>query len=389
MDYPGINYNVDLLSIGTPATQAFVQDVLTEVMGIFPGKYIHCGGDEVVLFNGSSVSSLDTQWNSYLVDKNNMQSLGITPNGVNSIVQYQNWFSTSLANYLQSNGRMMMGWTEIDLNGVITNAALMDWMTSGFGAYAAQNGQPVVTSPDNVCYVNYVEDFSLNYEPGFAVGAGPAYSTLSNVYSFNPIPPGLAPQYATNILGSQCVLFGEYVPSLRNAMFKMFPRETAMAEVTWTPQASQNFSSFTNRLASHEQRLAQMGVNYNRETIPQIGSWGPTVSTSRTTNSYDISTNITAAGEIDVSFWYTGGNNLSISSVALLVNGVQVDIDAHAGLAESTSSYQSAKPYIPVFTVYVLHLPDLKLGATYTIQTVTQGSGGTSATGNIYLPNWN
>ena len=133
----------------------------------------------------------------------------------------------------------------------------------------------------------------------------------------------------------------------------------------------------------------QMGVNYDRETLPQIGAWGPMVSTSATTNYYDITANVTAAGEIDVSFWYTGGSNLAISSVALLVNGVQVDIDTHAGLAEPSSAYQATQPFIAIFMLYVLHLPESKLGATYTIQTVTQGSGGTTASGSIYLSNWN
>ena len=109
-----------------------------------------------------------------------------------------------------------------------------------------------------------------------------------------------------------------------------------------------------------------------------------------TFNAWNITTNVTAAGEIDVSFWYTSGaNKLSITSAALLVNGVQVDIDTHAGTAESTSTYEGAEPYIPVFTLYVLHLPETKPGATYTIQAVVAGSGGTATSGTVYLANWN
>jgi len=173
-------------------------------------------------------------------------------------------------------------------------------------------------------------------------------------------------------------------------MFKLFPRSTAMAEVLWTPAALHNYTSFTNRLVTHEQRFTQMGLNYDHETIPQIGTWGPTVSTSPTTAYIDITTNVTAAGEIDVSFWYTGGGTpLSISSVALLVNGVQVDIDSHTGTAESSSIYQATAPFIPVFTLYIVHLPELIPGATYTIKAVYQGSGGTTSSGTIYMPNWN
>jgi hypothetical protein len=171
-------------------------------------------------------------------------------------------------------------------------------------------------------------------------------------------------------------------------MLKMFPRETALAEITWTPLASQNFTSFTNRLVTEEQRYNQMGLNYDHEGIPQIGTWSG-ISSSGSTLILPITANVTAAGEIDVSFWYTSGTPLAISSVALLVNGVQVDIDTHAGLAESSGTYQATEPFIPIFTLYVLHLPETKPGATYTIQAVVAGSGGTSGAGTIYLPNWN
>jgi hypothetical protein len=165
----------------------------------------------------------------------------------------------------------------------------------------------------------------------------------------------------------------------------MWPRETAMSEITWTPKASQNFASFTNRLAVHEQRLAAAGVNYDHETIPTIGTWS-NVGTGGTTLTFDITTNVTAAGEIDISFWYLTGSALNISSVALLVNGTQVDIDAHSGTA---SGYQAgSQPFIPIFTLYIVRLPEYKPGATYTIRAAVAGSGGTATSGTVYMPNW-
>jgi hexosaminidase len=375
MDYPNINYGIDLYSLGSPGTMSFLQEVLTEVMQIFPSKYIHCGGDEVV-------SSSDTQWNSYTPDLINMTNHGITPNGTASIIAYQHWFSTNMASFVQSQGHTMMGWTEFENGGVVRNAALMDWETGAASqaVNAATNGQPVVMCPDTTCYINYVEGTNLNFEPPFIVGGAPAYSSLTNVYSFTPIPAALPAQFRTNILGGQCTLFAEYVPSFRNVMFKLFPRACAMAEDTWTPSASKNYASFTNRLAVHKQRLDQMGVNYDRETIPQIGAWGPTVSASPVTMNWDITTNVTAAGEMDVNFaWASGNNGLSISSVALLRNGTQVDIDTHTGIAGNA----------PAYTLYILHLPETKPGATYTIQAVVSGYNGTSSSGVVYLPNWN
>jgi hexosaminidase len=354
---------------------AFLQQVLTEVMQIFPSKYIHCGGDEVV-------ASGDTQWNSYNADMTNMMAHGITPNGTTSIVAYQHWFSTSMASFVQSQGRTMMSWTEFENGGIVPNAALMDWQTgsSSQAINAATNGQQVVMSPNTTCYINYIESTNLTFEPPFIVGGAPAYSSLSNVYSFTPIPAALPAQFRTNILGGQCNLWAEYVPSFRNVMFKMFPRVCALAEATWTPTGSKSYSSFTNRLGVHEQRLDQMGVNYDRETIPQIGAWGPTVSASPVTMNWDITTNVTAAGEIDVNFVWTSGNNgLLISSVALLQNGTQVDIDTHTGVAGKS----------PAYTLYIFRLPETKPGATYTIQAVVSGYNGPSSSGVVYLPNWN
>jgi hexosaminidase len=374
-DYPYINYSIDLYSLGTPGTMAFLQQVLTEVMQIFPSKYIHCGGDEVV-------ASGDTQWNTYNADVTNMMAHGITPNGTASIVAYQHWFSTNMASFVQSKGRTMMCWTEFENGGVVTNAALMDWIagSQSQAVNAATNGQQVVMSPNAKCYINYMQGTNVNFEPPFIVGGAPAFCSLSNIYTFNPIPTNLPAAFRTNILGGQCNLWGEYVPSFRNVMFKLFPRASALAEVTWTPTNSQSFSSFTNRLAIHEQRFDAMGVNYNRETIPQIGAWGPTVSTSPVTMNWDITTNVTAAGEIDVNFVWTSGNNgLLISSATLLQNGTPVDTDNHVGVAGKS----------PAYTLYIFRLPATKPGATYTIQAVVSGYNGSSSSGVVYLPDWN
>jgi hexosaminidase len=381
MDYPNINYGVDLYSPGSPGTMAFFEEILSEVMAIFPGQYIHCGGDEVV-------ASYDTQWNSYSNDVNQMKAVGITPSGTSSIVAYQHWLSTNLDAFIQSKGRTMIGWSEYEAGGVIPNAAVMDWETgsSSEAVPVAEAGDPVVMTPDNNYYINYIEGTNLNYEPPFIVGNEPAYLSVSNIYTFNPLPSGLPAQYDTNILGAQCTLFTEYVPSYENVMFKMFPRLDALAEVTWTPSGLLNYTNFTQRLAADEQRLAQMGVNYNHESIPQIGTWGPIVPASYSTLQWNITTNVTASGEIDVSFCYTtnGVNGLNIAWVDLLQNGTEIDRDTHYGYAQNSTYAASTTNQ----TTYVLHLPTYQPGATYSIGTSVQGIGGTSATGIVYLPNW-
>ena len=147
---------------------------LAETMAIFPGKFIHVGGDEVV-------ASGDTQWNSYSADVTNYEAIyGIAPSGTASIVKYQYWLSTNLSSFIQAHGHMMIGWTETE-NGatVIPNAGVMDWQTgsSSKAVAVAEAGLPVVMAPDADCYINYVEgtSSSLPIEPPFVVGGTPSY----------------------------------------------------------------------------------------------------------------------------------------------------------------------------------------------------------------------
>ncbi|HEV2331031.1 MAG TPA: beta-N-acetylhexosaminidase [Verrucomicrobiae bacterium] len=381
MDYPHINYGTDLFSPGSPGTLAFFYDVLSETMAIFPGQYIHCGGDEVI-------ASGDKQWNSYSNDVNQMAAVGITVNGNTSIEEYQYWLSTNLNAYIQANGRSMIGWSEYDGLKIVPNAAVMDWETgsSSDGAAVAEAGDKVVSTSDNYCYLNYVEGTNLTYEPPFIVGSAASYSSISNVYAFNPIPSGLPAQYNTNILGAEGTLFTEYVPSFENVMYKMFPRLDATAEITWTPLVQQTYSNFTQRLPLDEQRLAAMGANYNHESIPAIGAWGP-VPAGGSTLQWNITTNVTAAGEIDVSFSCAlATNGLKIAWTDLLQNGTEIDRDTHNGYAQNNSSYAASTTNQ---TVYVLHLPVYQPGATYTIGASVQAIGNTNSSGTVYLPNWN
>jgi hexosaminidase len=362
-DLDNINYTYDVYSPGTTGTFQFLEDILTEVIGLFPGKYIHTGGDEVV----SSI------WTTYPADKAKMQQLGLT-----TVQQYQSWFSTQIANWLQAQGRTMIGWTEIEYGGILTNAVCMDWLTSSSSeaVTTASAWQYVVRTPNTNCYFNYYMSQNHAVEP-----YANSYLPVSAVYNFEPVPAGLAAAYTNYILGAGANLWAENVPSYLNVEFKFFPRLCAMAETTWTPAAMKNYANFTQRLTTHQQRLAQMGVNYDRTNAVQIGSWAAPVSTSGVTVNYNITPYLSVAGEIDVSFYYTSGaDGLDVQWTALLENGVELDRDSFAGFAGST---YTALP------VYVLHVPALKPGATYTIRSSIAGHGGTATAGTVYLTNWN
>jgi hexosaminidase len=391
-----INYDVDLYSLGAPGTMTFLKGVLTEIMGLFPSQYIHCGGDEVQ----SVYDCCDNQWFTDTYDPPQMQALGIsTVSSDASVIAYQHWFSTNIAAFLKSNGRTMVGWTEFEAGGTVTNAVLMDWENPKQGAAAgitASNRQYVVVAWETNCYFNYYMYTNgllsgsavVPDEPFFEVGYAEAYLPLSVVYSLDPIPAGLATNYDQYILGAEGTAFAEYIPGLKNAEFKALPRMCAMAEVTWTPLASKNYTNFTQRLMTQEQRFDSIGINYDRtnQNVAAVGNWTSPVPTSPTNVSFDISANLTKAGEVDVNFTYTSGNDgLFVYSVTLLVNGNPVDTQTFT----TNTGLLSRIPTIYGLPYYVLHLPAYTPGATYTIQASVAGRGGTDSNGTVFICDWN
>ncbi len=167
----------------------------------------------------------------------------------------------------------------------------------------------------------------------------------------------------------------------RNMQFRMFPRLCALSEVGWTRSELKNWMDFTNRLVFHQRRLDNMGVNYNPyRAPPQLGQWVPAqMSTSYAVRDWPITSSITNAGEISVSFcWKSGANGLDVAWAALLENGIEIDRDTHAGFTGAS----------PVKPVYVLHLPELRPGASYTLRAPIAARGGTNSTGVIYRPGW-
>jgi hexosaminidase len=355
-----------------PETIAFLQDVLTEVAGLFPGPYIHIGGDEVNFGN----------WQKHSLDQALITSLGLTNSpGISAMQKYQSHFTQQIANFIKSQGRTMIGWSEIVNGGLVTNAALMDWKvgTASRAIQMATNRQYAVMTPTTFCYINEYENSGVIWsnEPPGQSGSVP----LSTVYSFEPVPAGLAAAFTNYILGAQGNNWSEYIPSLLNMEFKAFPRLCAIAELDWTPAALKNYANFTSRLAVHKQRLAQLGVNYNRSAVPpQIGTWTQSqITTSFSPLTWDITSKVAGAGEIDASFCYqTGANGLDIAWVALEENGVEIDRDTHAGFTGVA----------PVKPAYVLRLAARRPGATYTLRASVAGRGGTASNGTVFMPNW-
>ncbi len=226
-----------------PETFQFLQDVLTEVFELFPGKYIHIGGDEVP--KNAWKNSADCQ-------------ALMKQEGLKNEEELQSWFIRRMEKFINAQGRTLIGWSEILQGGLAQNATVMDWI--GGGADAARIGHDAVMTPIDACYLDHYQSTNQAAEP-FAIGG---FLPLERVYAFEPMPANLAPGLQRHILGAQGNLWTEYIPNFRQAEYMFFPRACALAEVDWSAKSARNWGDFSRRLAVHEKRLAAMNVNFRR-----------------------------------------------------------------------------------------------------------------------------
>jgi len=208
------------------STVRFLQDVLTEVIALFPGKYIHIGGDEAV----------KNQWQA----SPRVQAL-IRERGLKDEHEMQSWFIHQMDAFLTAHGRSLIGW---------------DGMEGGIAAALA--GHDVVMTPTSHTYFDYYQAQDRSTEPMAIGGLLP----LDTVYAFEPVPAALTAEQAAHILGTQGQIWTEYQRTPKNVEYMVFPRLLALAEVAWTPRALKNFADFRARLVPHLQRLSVLDVNY-------------------------------------------------------------------------------------------------------------------------------
>ncbi|HCL91757.1 MAG TPA: beta-N-acetylhexosaminidase [Candidatus Paceibacterota bacterium] len=235
---------------GREETFEFLQNVLAEVCELFPGKYIHIGGDEVPKDNWKQCPRCQAR---------------IRQEGLEDERELQSYFIRRIEKFINAQGRTLIGWSEIREGGLAQNAVVMDWI--GGAAEAASTGHDVIMSPTSHCYLDYYQSTNHATEPK-AIGG---YVPLSKVYAFEPIPPNLAPAHQSRLLGAQGNLWTEYIPNFKHAQYMLFPRLCALAEVVWSPPGARNWEDFLRRLPVQFQRFDQLGVNYRKGTPERIG----------------------------------------------------------------------------------------------------------------------
>lgn len=223
-------------------TFIFLENVLSEVMALFPGQYIHIGGDECP----------KTAWKNSRFCQQLMQEKGLKDEN-----ELQRYFINRIEKFLNQNGRQIIGWDEILEGGLTPHATVMSWRGERGGIEAAKAGHQVVMTPTSHCYFDYYQSDHPN-EP-LAIGG---YLPLEKVYRYHPIPEELTEQEAQYILGAQANLWTEYIPTPQKAEYMAFPRAIALSEGVWSGKENKNFEDFINRLIPHFSWLKSMDVNF-------------------------------------------------------------------------------------------------------------------------------
>ncbi len=224
------------------STVVFLQNVLEEVIDLFPARYVHVGGDEAV----------KDQWIASPQVQQRMRELGISDENA-----MQSHLLKRLETFLEQHDRRLIGWDEILEGGLPPQATVMSWRGTEGGLAAASAGHDVVMSPVTDMYMDYLQTASPNEPPG-----RPLLTTLARTYAFEPVPSSLAADKQHHVLGLQANMFTEHTRSYARLQHNLFPRLAAVAETGWSPAQQRDFRDFLARLPAQLQRYRAWGLAY-------------------------------------------------------------------------------------------------------------------------------
>jgi hexosaminidase len=223
-------------------TFAFLEDVLSEVMALFPGRYIHVGGDEAA----------KDQWQTSAQVQQRMHTLGVTNEAA-----LQSYFIQRIEKFLTAHDRKLIGWDEILEGGLPAEATVMSWQGMKGGIEAAKQGHDVVMAPSPDLYLDHLQSSAHDEPPG-----RPSLITLADVYKFEPVPSELDATQAKHILGAQINLWTEHMRTPQRVQHATFPRLAALAELTWSSRENRHWNLFVTRLIPQLARYRRLGIDY-------------------------------------------------------------------------------------------------------------------------------
>ncbi|MCX2495450.1 beta-N-acetylhexosaminidase [Pedobacter sp. PF22-3] len=227
-------------------TFKFLENILTEVMDLFPSPYIHIGGDE----------ASKIWWKKSDVSQEIMKA-----NGLKNESELQSYFIRRMEKFVNSKGKTIIGWNEILQGGLAPNAVVMSWQGEKGGIAAAKQNHKAIMTPENKLYFNhgqFLKEDSLTASTP---------SLLTDVYNYEPIPLELNAEQAKYIWGAQGCLWSEYITNPAKVQYQLFPRLDALSEVLWSPKEKRNYPDFQKRLKAQFKRYDLMGITYSKKYL--------------------------------------------------------------------------------------------------------------------------
>ncbi len=233
----------DVFCAGKENTFKFLEDVMDEVLALFPSKYVHVGGDECP----------KVHWKKCPACQQRMKD-----NGLKDEHELQSYFIQRMEKYLNKKGRTLIGWDEILEGGLAPNAVVMSWRGEQGGIDAAKQNHDVIMTPGNPVYFDHTQNQN---EDSVTIGG---YNPIEKVYAYEPIPKELNAEQAKYVLGAQANMWTEYMGNTRKVEYMLFPRLSALSEVLWSPKENRDWKDFEKRLMGQFKRYDLWKTNYSK-----------------------------------------------------------------------------------------------------------------------------
>lgn len=232
----------DIYCAGKESTFEFLENVLAEVMELFPSRYIHVGGDEATKTNWKTCPHCQKR---------------IKEEGLADVDELQSYFMKRMERFVSSKGRIMLGWDEILEGGLAPGATVMSWRGIEGGWEASAQGHDVVMTPVSHCYFDYYQGPQDSEPMAFN-----AYLPLSKVYEFDPVVDSMSVEQVAHVLGGQANLWSEYIPTTSHSEYMLYPRLNALSETLWSPKEKRDWEDFSSRVQHLFGRYDILGINY-------------------------------------------------------------------------------------------------------------------------------
>lgn len=284
----------DVICAGNEQSMQFLEDVLAEVIELFPSEYIHVGGDECP----------KVRWKDCPKCQARIKAEGIKKDKKHSAEEYlQSYVISRMEKFVESKGRHIIGWDEILEGGLAPNATVMSWRGMDGGEEAARQHHDVIMTPNTYVYFDYYQSTDTERDP-LAIGG---YIPLEKVYSFEPVPASLSPEERKYIIGAQANLWTEYIPSLSQAEYMILPRIDALAETQWSDPSKKEYQGFLKRVFRMTKLYDVLGYNYAKHIFDVNATLVPN------TQNGSLEINLTKLGDGDI-YYTTDGTEPTAAS---------------------------------------------------------------------------